>query len=621
MHFFKRIGYLWAVLTVLLLGSNVEELLNEYDHKNDLSQKTIDENKGHLFLFTRERLEKMHAKTLKDVFKATPVIYYHENRYALPDPLSAGTFEPYRSNFVRLYIDGVEITQGWFGSGLVLYGDVNIDFVDHIEFYYATPSYETSVEPAYLTIFLYSKDPKRDSGGKLGLIQGTQGYNSQNLSYADVTEKYSYMVNLSHTDAKRDKIPNGTANPLSRDFKRTQIFAHIKSENQFAHLQIMDKKTDALAGLSLDATPLVSKVDYLNVHLDYGVTWAENWKAQFAYEWLKSDIKQQDDLPFMIVNGVPVNRVFMTAKNSTYSGELTYKGVFGKHHLSAGIKGRIKKLDTLDLEGIGSITPKFNDETVLSAFAQDQYLVNDYALFSLGIEYNNILRNAVIDNEDLMQVRLGYIYHFKEWSYKAYLYRSMFALDPFSRYLDVSTSINVPAQVTLGLSQELSYSSQKMNAKLMVMMLKDQHGLVQNLGTGKTKYFFSILNYDYSFDIDNRFMMQLYYAHYKDIFFFDTLEDYSGYVSLFNSYKDFDFYNGVVWHQNSIDHKNYFDLTSTVSWNATENLTLTLKGDNLLDKAKRSDLYRIDPLSNAPLAPLSISPIDRRITLELEYTF
>ncbi len=42
-----------------------------------------------------------------------------------------------RSNFIRLYVDGVEITQGWMGSGVVLYGDVNIDFVDHIEFYYA----------------------------------------------------------------------------------------------------------------------------------------------------------------------------------------------------------------------------------------------------------------------------------------------------------------------------------------------------------------------------------------------------------------------------------------------------------------------------------------------------
>ena len=156
----KSMVFLYLFFSGVIYAQNVDSVLQEYNKKNDLSQKTIDENKGHLVLFTREKLERMHAKTLKDVFKTTPVIYYHENRQALPDPLTSGAFEPYRSNFIRLYVDGVEITQGWMGSGLMLYGDVNIDFVDHIEFYYMTPSFDTTVEPAYLTVFLYSKNPQ-----------------------------------------------------------------------------------------------------------------------------------------------------------------------------------------------------------------------------------------------------------------------------------------------------------------------------------------------------------------------------------------------------------------------------------------------------------------------------
>ena len=107
----KSLVIIWMLSLTTIYAEDVSSNLQEYNHKNDLSQKTIDENKGHLVLFTREKLEKMHAKTLKDVFKTTPVIYHHENRYALPDPLSSGAFEPYRSNFIRLYIDGVEITQ------------------------------------------------------------------------------------------------------------------------------------------------------------------------------------------------------------------------------------------------------------------------------------------------------------------------------------------------------------------------------------------------------------------------------------------------------------------------------------------------------------------------------
>ena len=204
----KGLVLLCLLSSSTVYAENIDSILQEYNQKNALSQKTIDENKGHLVLFTREKLEEMHAKTLKDVFKTTTMIYYHENRYALPDPLTSGAFEPYRSNFIRLYVDCVEITQGWMGSGFMFYGDVNIDFVDHIEFYYMTPSFETSVEPAYLTVFLYSKDPKRDSGGKLNFTGGSRGYNSQSVGYGEEKEKFSYMINFSHADEKESARPS-----------------------------------------------------------------------------------------------------------------------------------------------------------------------------------------------------------------------------------------------------------------------------------------------------------------------------------------------------------------------------------------------------------------------------
>ncbi|MDQ7046544.1 MAG: hypothetical protein Q9M39_02610 [Sulfurovum sp.] len=278
----KSLTIIWMLSLTMIHSEDVSSNLEEYNQKNALSQKTIDENKGHLVLFTREKLEKMHAKTLKDVFETTPIIYYNENRYAMPDPFTSGAFEAYKSNFVRLYIDGVEITQGWMGSGLMLYGDINIDFVDHIEFYYMTPSFETSVEPAYLTVFLYSKDPKRDSGGKLALRGGSRGYNSQSISYGEQKEDLAYMINFSHTDDQRETIANGTTTPLSRDFERTQLFSYIKTEDQIFHLQVMKKNTDSLAGMSLDATPLESKINYLNVHMDYGIELSEHWRAQIV---------------------------------------------------------------------------------------------------------------------------------------------------------------------------------------------------------------------------------------------------------------------------------------------------------------------------------------------------
>ncbi len=391
-----RILVFFVLVSTSMQANEVDSLLKKFNQKNDLSQKTIDENKGHLVLFTRDKLERMHAKTLIDVFKTTPVIYYHENRYGLPDPLASGAFEPYRSNFIRLYIDGVEVTQGWMGSGLILYGDLNIDFVDHIEFYYAIPSFETAVEPAYLTVFLYSKNPKQDNGGKVNLVQGSRGYNSQSVSYAEQKEDYAYMVNFSHTDAKREKIDNGTTTPLSRDFERLQLFSYIKTEDQIFHLQVMKKETDSLAGLSYDATPLVSEVDYLNIHMDYGIDFTEYLHAQFAYDWLKTDLRQADDNPLVLIGSMFGNELDATVKNSTYSAELTYKENIGDHRLATGIKGRWKRLDSLSLEGFGTIPLTFTEEDVFSVFFQDQYVLSDAELLTLGVEYSKVYRNSTI---------------------------------------------------------------------------------------------------------------------------------------------------------------------------------------------------------------------------------
>ncbi len=605
----------------MLYAQNVDSMLQEYNKKNALSQKTIDENKGHLILFTREKLEKMHAKTLKDVFKTTPLIYYHENRYALPDPMTSGSIEPYRSNYIRLYVDGVEITQGWAGSGVMLYGDVNIDFVDHIEFYYMIPSFESSVEPAFLTIFLYSKDPKRDSGGKLDLVQGSRGYNSQSISYGEQREDFSYMVNLSHTDAKREKIDNGTPLPLSRDFERLQLFSYIKSEDQIFHLQVMKKNTDSLAGASWDATPLVSEIDFLNLHMDYGIDFTENWHAMLSYDWAKINIKEEDELP--LIGFTRSNRLYARTENSTFTGELTYKKTFGKHHINAGIKGRDKQLDSVKLDGRKVPSPSFDSEKIASVFFQDQYALTEQQLLSLGVSYNYINRNGGIENDSLLQLRLGYIYTSETWSYKTYLYRTQVAIEPLMRYFYPQNTERIEAQTTLGITQEVAYTNEKQQVRLILQLMRDEDSLLQNTygNQSDTKYFTSVLNYSYDFNKDNQVNIQLYYAHYEDIFNLDHLDDISGYFSFFNTYGDFDFYNGVVWHRNSVDWENYFDWTSSITWNVSEELTVTLKGDNLLNKAKETSLYRLDLTTQQPITPLSISPIDQRITIELEYMF
>jgi len=437
------------------------------------------------------------------------------------------------------------------------------------------------------------------------------------------------MVNFSHTNAKREKIDNGTSNPLSRDFERTQLFSYIKTEDQIFHLQVMKKNTDSLAGMSWDATPLESQINYLNLHMDYGIDLGEYWHAQVAYDWLKTDMIQEDNLP---LNWGDVNlldtlydpRIFNGEyKNSTFTAELTYTKTIAEHHITAGVKGRYKNLDSFKRDALDALTTPFTCETIESLFFQDQYALSDQQLLTLGISYNHIGRNGGIEDDSLVQLRLGYIYASDQWSYKAYLYRNQFALEPLVRYLNLEIYENTEPQTTIGVTQEIAYKKEEQRIRLFLHYMQDEESLFQDRISGlgqETKYFTTIFNYDYNFNVDNKMNLQFYYAQYRDIFNLEKLEDISGYFSFVNSYEKFDFYNGVVWHRNSINWKNYFDLTSAISWDINEELTLTLKGDNLLNKAKKTSQFTFNPVTNEQ-GFLEISPIDQRVTLELEYLF
>lgn len=610
------------MLPILLSSNELNALLDDFSKKNDASKKTIDANKGHLILYTREKIERMNAKTLKDILKTTPVITYNENRYAVPDPLTSMSPSPFSSNFIRIYIDGIEVTHGWFGGGLSMYGDMNIDFADHIEFYYGTPSFENSPEPAYMSIFIYSKDPSRDSGGKTNLLYGSNGYNAQGFSYGEEKKDFSYMLNISRTDARGEKIPNDSPIPLSRDYKRTQIFGYIKNENQIAHLQIITKDADSLAGMSWDATPELSEVDYSSIHFDYKIDISKQWHAQVAYNRTKLDIRQRDNMPLMFA---PLGQTSLNTsmESSSLTAELSYQNSFGDHEIAAGAKVRKKELVSHKISGIDVPLPAFDTEVVSSLFLQDQYNLSDNHLLSLGLSYSYINRNGDIPSDDLWQFRVGYIYANEHWSYKTYIYNIMLAKDPASLTLAAPGSKPL-VQTSIGHTHEISYRNDKHSTRLILMGMRAKNEIITeellkidpNL---ETDYLSAILNYRYSFDSDNTINFQLHYADAKNSIY--EFKSWGGTAMLSNSYKQFEFFNSVIWNWNDNDDKHYFDLTSSMVWNINKDLSVTLKGENLLNKGTKTDIFRLDLLTGVPMMPLSIPTSDRRITLEVEFRF
>ena len=124
--------------------------------------------------------------------------------------------------------------------------------------------------------------------------------------------------------------------------------------------------------------------------MDYGIDLSEHWHAQFNYDWLKTDMNQEDNLlplplPSLLwPDALGSNTFNGEYKNSTYTTELTYKETIGDHHVTVGAKGRYKKLDSFRKDGQDALVTPFTEEKIASIFFQDQYALSKQQLLTFN---------------------------------------------------------------------------------------------------------------------------------------------------------------------------------------------------------------------------------------------
>ncbi len=131
----------------------------------------------------------------------------------------------------------------------------------------------------------------------------------------------------------------------------------------------------------------------------------------------------------------------------------------------------------------------------------------------------------------------------------------------------------------------------------------------------KSKYDMAELSYQKSFDSQNSFKVAFYdsYNHTSKLY----SPKYGVNVQIFNKYKNIDIYNELVCKSsydsyNGIKIENSVNWTSALKYHTSKDISLGLRGENLLDKGL-TQAYQ--PLS------YSVPVIERKIWLNLEYLF
>lgn len=598
---------------------DIDTLLDNFAQESDLSYETKIESGPISYIYTRQDIKNMQISSLKDVLKIIP---YKESGFGMPDPFYEPSAQlPFSSSSIRIFLDNQELTSATYGSGFAHMGGINLSFVDHIEVYVLNPSFEFATEPTKILIKLFSLDSKRDKGVKVDLSFGSRDSNKESVTYIKSFDNWNLLLNASNNKDNREVYSS-----LNRDKDFQQALISLKNDKHKLQSFFMKKDANEFLNMSSDATPLLAKSDYTYTSFGYENNYLENLSFLFNYEKENSFIHYEDNYslgsPF-----IPFYKFLVDSDNTIITSEVKYKFNTEDNNLLLGLKHRQKEFDTKRFEG-PTVTPDyfdFNKQTLSSAYLENQYNLNDINLITFGYQFTDVNHNGGKKNYDLSLLRLGHTINFKNVVTKTFLYSTEYPVEPYL----LQTGINLEPLKENALSSEIKYTNNNHSFRFIFLLTKtendltrNQQGTIVNIDESYISYNPS-LEYIYTLDVNNVISAYLSYNEINNESLFNESKTFHGYIRSVNKYGKFNFFNELVYTQTDETYKNYWDYSFGVSYKYSDNLLLSLKGENIFNNAyeveyKRTDLSGFIPAS---MDSLHIPTNDSKITLSLSYTF
>jgi len=616
---------------------DMNNLLENIERKTDLSNKTKLENGGVSYIYTREDIHRMQAHNLKDILKSTYPFGYNENKFGLTDPFAVPTATPFMSSKIKVYIDNQEISTGLYGSGLLIYGNMDINFVDHIEIYSGNPTLEFSTEPAFVIIKLYSKIAKKDDGSKISIAGGS--YDSKCISgYTTSTLKngWAYFAYASGVDDGREKYNNYGAK-LSRDSKKSHILGTLSKGNHHFLIDAIDMDADSFISMSLFATPKTTTFndDYLHIGYD---TKIDNFSVLLTFDKLDSKTSFEDlnKQKIQFVNttlGKNMLYSFDTdSKSDVYTAGINYDFDTSSNKLVLGTKYRFKhfKYTKLNLNDIPWQSSGHTQQTTATIFAENQYSFADNKILTTGASYSFVRNNHSVQDDDLLGYRVGYTYTNSDLISKTIASHVESTVDPYlinSMYLSNPTKkVAVEKQDTY--MQNIKYENQSNKYEIVASYIVIKNKLLANPTTGRLdaydkdlKIMGGIVRYTREYRTYDKLELTVGANEIKHLPFIDRLLQYSSTLRNFNTIGKFDIFNEILYYIDNVDKENYYDYSAGIIYHSSDDLSFSIKGTNLFYTARKTSYSRFNPITLQQDKPLKISPIDRKIMIMVEYTF
>jgi len=617
---------------ILLFGNNIDSLLKKIEINCDLSEKTKIANGGVSFIFTRSDLERMQVNTLKDIIESLPMIEYKESSYGFPDPFTYGDNKAFVSNNIRVFINNQEIATGMYGSGFMLLGDMNLDFVDHIEVYFQNPSYEYTTESTLTLIKIYTKTAQKDNGGKFKTSYNMYNSKSASIYYANqLLNGWNYFDYFSYNQNKRKKYYVDDTK-VSRDHPTFQALASIYNQNNHFLLQAITQNRDGFLDTSIDNTPVKTWIKSKFLHLGYDGNYNNLYiLSDFDYKltdtYFKDDVIAQAQYNYLY----PIYSQISTIDAKIFNTEIKYKMKKSKNTLITGVKYRYKwfSYDTLYRNDQELLSTGNTHQIVFSVFAEEQYAIENNSIINLGIMRAKVINNSSDQEDDLLNYRLAHTYTNTNWIFKTIFGHTEFSIDPylvnstgfFIKDNTVKVIKNNAFQENIIFKNNIKYNflftySEFIN--YLVPDLNDRY-LLYNTNQKIRTYDFYLSGEKIYNDID-KLLMSVEYLTYKAPII-NRYKRFKYLIRNINTIKKYDIFNELIFTYTNDEQKYYILYNLGIKYHYSKDIVFSIKGENIFDDAYKQNYFRADPNTLEQLQPTQISPIDRNIIVSMEYYF
>jgi len=294
-------------------------------------------------------------------------------------------------------MDDQELSVGLYGSGMVLYGNMELNAIDHIEIYTGNPTYEFSTEPTFILVKLYSKTAQKDGGSKVIAQVGNYAdsllsfYNSDELSNG-----WSYFAYAAQNNAKRQKYRSHNTE-LSRDKLLTNVFTSFYNANNKILLNVGRSKQDSFIDQSLDASPQDATIENDFLHLGYNGK-QNNLSYLLSYDVLNAKTNFRDDFE-------PITSLETDSKSFVISSELKYNYTTDTNKFITGIKYRYKgfQYDKILRNHIDVPRTGNTHQTIATPFIENQYSLKENSIITTGISASKMQNNHSVQNRKLQR--------------------------------------------------------------------------------------------------------------------------------------------------------------------------------------------------------------------------